>query len=150
MADDDAQLLREFLRGRDVHCPNCDYNLRDLSEPLCPECREELALSVGFRKPRIVWFLVTVTPGLFSGIAACFLLIPVMGVFLSGNPPPPWPILIAEGFGWLSVGTALVLIRYRHTFLQQPQARQRTWAIVAWGLHVGMFLMLAASLILLN
>lgn len=24
--------------GREIHCPLCEYNLRGLSEPRCPEC----------------------------------------------------------------------------------------------------------------
>lgn len=27
-----------FIKGRDVDCPHCAYNLRDLPEPRCPEC----------------------------------------------------------------------------------------------------------------
>src|SRR5688572_24753805 len=33
-----AGLLRAFLAGRDVSCPNCEYNLRDLAGDRCPEC----------------------------------------------------------------------------------------------------------------
>ncbi len=31
-------MLREFLAGRDVFCPQCEYNLRGLDQPRCPEC----------------------------------------------------------------------------------------------------------------
>ncbi len=65
---DEAALLLEFLRDRDVSCPLCGYNLRNLSACTCPECRETLALAVGFRRPRFGWLLATVIPGFFSGI----------------------------------------------------------------------------------
>jgi hypothetical protein len=45
-------LLRDFLSGRDVPCPNCEYNLRDLQGPLCPECGEKIMLQVGLAEPR--------------------------------------------------------------------------------------------------
>ncbi len=150
MAADDAEMLLDCLGGRDAPCPRCGYNLRDLTAPVCPECREELSLTVGFRQPRIVWFLVTVTPGLFSGISSFFLLIPMIGQYFQGNPPAPWPILSCEAFGMLSGITALVLVKCRYAFLRQSQARQRTWAVVAWGVHVGTFALLMISLILLN
>src|SRR5687767_8462552 len=44
---DEVELLLAFVRDRDAHCPRCDYNLRNLTQPVCPECREELTLSVG-------------------------------------------------------------------------------------------------------
>src|SRR6185503_2909506 len=28
----------ESLSSRDLHCPLCEYNLRGLTEPRCPEC----------------------------------------------------------------------------------------------------------------
>ena len=41
MAND---LLSIFLRDRDVPCPGCAYNLRDLTTNHCPECGRGLAL----------------------------------------------------------------------------------------------------------
>ncbi len=181
-ADADTLLL-EFLRDRDAACPLCGYNLRNLSGTTCPECRELLSLSVGFRKPRFGWFvvaiapgifsgicaalmmiplvgfslfsanppapwpvwilnafgwlLVTVTPGAFSGIAAALLLIPLVGsLFFSASSPAPWPIWGVDAFGWLSGLAALVLVKYRYAFLQQPQAAQRVWAVMAWVIHI--------------
>ena len=51
----DAQLLSTFLRERDVECPLCAYNLRNLRETRCPECGNELKLSVQLTEPRIFW-----------------------------------------------------------------------------------------------
>jgi hypothetical protein len=36
-----GHLLR-FVAGRDVHCPSCEYNVRDLQNDRCPECGERL------------------------------------------------------------------------------------------------------------
>ena len=143
-AGDDVALLLEFLRGRNAPCPRCGYNLRDQSEPRCPECREQLALSVGFRAPRFGWFLATVTPGLFSGICAGFLLLPIVIMPRAGAGPPPWQILAADAFGWTSGAAALLLIRRRQAFIQQPEDRQRTWAIASWTIHVAAFAVLLA------
>ncbi|MBL8963270.1 MAG: hypothetical protein JNK70_04290 [Phycisphaerae bacterium] len=40
------ELLGEFLCGRDVGCPVCGYNLRDVGAGVCPECGMELTLHV--------------------------------------------------------------------------------------------------------
>ncbi len=87
--EEEVALLLTFLRERDASCPLCGYNLRSLVRPQCPECREDLILAVGVRKLRFGWFLATITPGLFSGIAAFFLLIPIiMSPLLGGGAPP--------------------------------------------------------------
>jgi len=48
----EADLLREFLAGRDVSCPACGYNLRDLVGDVCPECGDRIKLSVRLTEPR--------------------------------------------------------------------------------------------------
>ena len=47
-----TDLLPAFLAGRDVGCPGCGYNLRDLRQPRCPECGQAIALRVGLAEPR--------------------------------------------------------------------------------------------------
>lgn len=39
--DNDHPLV-VFLRDKDVECPDCAYNLRGLSEPICVECGRNL------------------------------------------------------------------------------------------------------------
>jgi hypothetical protein len=143
-AADEGAIVLEWVRGRDVECPLCGYNLRDLSEPRCPECRKALTLAVSLREMRIGWFLVTVTPGLFSVIAATLLLIPIIVVPLTEGGAPPWFILALDAFGWLSGIAALVLIRRRVAFLRLPTARQQVWGLLAWAVHIGVFFLFLA------
>ena len=137
-ADADTLLL-EFLRDRDAECPLCGYNLRNLPAATCPECREPLSLSVGLRKPRFGWILVTMIPGFFSGICAALMLIPLGRTLFWANPPAPWPVWATDAFGWLSGLVAIVLVKYRYAFLRQPQAAQRVWAVTVWAIHVAAF-----------
>ncbi len=140
---DDGGLLLAFLADRDVPCPMCGYNLRNLTRPQCPECRKDLALTVGVKKLNFLWLLATITPGLFSGISAGLLLIPMtITTFLGG--PPPWPFHVLDAFGWLSGLAALLLIKYRFAFLRQPPRVQQTWAGVAWAVHLGAFAVMMA------
>jgi hypothetical protein len=146
---DEVARLLEYLRERDVPCPLCNYNLRNLTRPQCPECRQDLTLTVGVTRPRLLWLLATVAPSMFSGIAAGLLLIPMILAPLLGGEGAPWQVLAAESFGWLSAAAAIVLVGRRYAFLRQPQAAQRRWAVGAWLIHVAAFFLLLASLFFL-
>jgi hypothetical protein len=149
-AQDDVARLLEFLRGRDVACPLCRYNLRDLTQPQCPECRHELLLTVGVTKPRFLWFLLAVAPCMFSGIAAGLLLIPMILQPLGGGGPPELAIFALDALGWLSALGGLVLVRYRFAFLRQTQGRQRAFAATVWGLHVLAFLVFFLTILVIS
>ncbi len=131
----DVARLLEFLRGRDVPCPLCRYNLRDLTRPQCPECRHDLLLTVGVTRPRFRWFLLAGSPCAFAGIAAGLLLIPMIVQPLSGGGPPQPPIFALEALGWLSALGGLVLVRYRFAFLRQTPKRQRICTAAVWGIN---------------
>ncbi len=81
----DTGQLVEFLQDRDTPCPLCGYNLRNLTDNVCPECRHELRLTVGVTKPMFLWFLLAMTPCSFAGIAAGLTLIPVIVQWLGGG-----------------------------------------------------------------
>jgi hypothetical protein len=51
-ANIESELLRQFLHARDVPCPSCEYNLRDLPADRCPECGQELALRLQLAEPK--------------------------------------------------------------------------------------------------
>jgi hypothetical protein len=59
-------ILLKFLADRDVPCPQCGYNLRNLVSDVCPECGERLALGVRMVEPRQAAMLAGLI-GLSSG-----------------------------------------------------------------------------------
>ena len=70
MAED---LLLVFLRDRDVPCPACAYNLRDLTTNHCPECGHGVSLRVELAERKLgAWVTLLVVSCLGAG----------MGVFL--------------------------------------------------------------------
>ena len=140
---EEVELLLQFVRERDVRCPRCDYNLRNLSQPVCPECREPLQLTVGARKPRFGLLIASIAPGIFSGIAAMMLCAPMTITTLRGNGPP-WPVYLVDTFGWLSGFFALGLFAMRFRFLRLPLGKQVTCAAVIWFIHVTAFMILLA------
>ena len=74
--------LEKFLQERDAHCPQCDYNLRNLKTDICPECGEQIALRVALVEAKqgapIAGLLhFRLAPGSmdcssFTGLSRCF------------------------------------------------------------------------------
>jgi len=129
-------MLLAFLADRDVHCPRCDYNLRSLSQPVCPECREELCLTVGVRKLQLHGLLITLAPGAFCLIAVGIFI--VMSL-MHGPPPPQIEIILLLLFLVLSAATAVAIAVRHRAFLKLEYATQCFWALAVWGFHVAVF-----------
>ena len=62
----DLHLLHQFLLGRDVPCPSCAYNLRDLPGERCPECGQVIVLRVQLAEPKLAAMLTGLV-GLSAG-----------------------------------------------------------------------------------
>src|SRR5262245_32084681 len=71
-----GELLNRYLADRDVLCPGCGYNLRDLTRDHCPECDQGLALRVGLVESGLAGFiagLIGLAAGAgFSGLLLLF------------------------------------------------------------------------------
>lgn len=146
--DPEAEVVA-FLKGRPYPCPRCAYDLRDIQRATCPECGEPLVLKIGSPRARFGWLVLAMAPGCFSGVAAIFVLMPiVVGIWL-GLPPRqrmPWPGLIADAFGFLSAASVWFMYRQRHRIMSWPTRRQATFAATVWGIHIFMFLSLIFSM----
>jgi hypothetical protein len=128
---DDLSLLTQFLAGRDQACPQCGYNLRDLTGMKCPECGEELALRVQPVEPRQAAALTGLI-GLTAGAGMNALLLGyafLMIVFMNRANQPWWHPFIttnAGGFVVMGTSTALWLKYWRHIRRLGPVRR---WAL---------------------
>ncbi|MBX3351685.1 MAG: hypothetical protein KF684_02025 [Phycisphaeraceae bacterium] len=145
---DDAEVVA-FLRGRSAPCPRCSYDLRDITTARCPECAEPLVLKVGSPQARFGWLVLAMAPGCFSGVAALFVAVPVGLTLIRFFPPgqgAPWPIIVADAFGFLSAASVVIMYRHRHRFMAWKPARQRTVAVSIWGAHVLMFALVLLAL----
>lgn len=64
------QQLLAYLHERDVPCPACGYNLRNLTSARCPECGRELRLGVKLRHPRMgAWVTLLIALAMSNGVA---------------------------------------------------------------------------------
>ena len=110
-----ASLLQDFLSQRDIPCPGCRYNLRGLTTAQCPECGENLRLTVGLEYPKqaalitglvglaasagfnamlLVYLILEVVAG--RGMNAYmypFLFINLIGMVISGGLIAAWLLL---------------------------------------------------------
>lgn len=150
--DADAEVVA-FLRGRSAPCPRCAYDLRDLDRAQCPECGEPLVLKVGSPRTRFGWLVVAMAPGCFSGVAAVLLFVPIFvstaAQRFQRSEPVPWPLLMADAFGFLSAGSVVLMYRKRHRMMAWPDRRQKWFACGVWGVHIVMFVTVVGSMILL-
>lgn len=140
-----GEMLLAFLREHEAACPVCAYNLRGLTRPRCPECGHDLVLTVGTARLRLGWLLATVAPGFFSGIAAAFLLVPIVGRLGWGDGRMSVALNALDLFGLCSGAAAILIARRRSRFLAQPRARQRAIALGIWLVHAaarGLFVLI--------
>ena len=141
-----------FLAGRSVPCPRCGYDLRDIEAAKCPECAEPLVLKIGSPRARFGWLVIAMAPGCFSGVAAMFVMIPVFVSIwqrLPSGQGAPWPVMVADAFGFLSAGSVVLMYRQRHRIMGWTARRQGVFAATVWGIHILMFglVVLAMSLL---
>lgn len=111
----DAEILRQFLAGRDVRCTACGFNLRDLDAGTCPKCSARLAISI--RPSHIRPFAWTVALiGYSFVLMACspLLVIRVISVSSGGGasvtPSEIW--LLSAGLLAMSMLALLLLLPY--------------------------------------
>lgn len=146
--DADAEVVA-FLVGRSVPCPRCGYDLRDIETARCPECGEPLVLKIGSPRARFGWLVLAMAPGCFSGIAALFVMIPVAVTVWYRFPRGqgvPWPVMVADAFGFLSAASVAVMYRYRHRIMAWTPRRQGAFAGAVWGVHILMFAALVLAM----
>ncbi|MCH8054243.1 MAG: hypothetical protein IH895_09295, partial [Planctomycetes bacterium] len=144
-AENETEFLLRFLQGRDHACPKCSYNLRNLTRPICPECGEALALTVGRRKTNDALFILTLAPCIFSGISAIFLscAIAFQAYRLGGSPPiEVWAM---DSFGVFSGLCGLILFVKRRAFTRLDRGVQFFWAFLAWAIHIAVFFAVLAN-----
>lgn len=132
-SEGELDLLRAYLRDRDVACPACGHNLHGTAGIACPECGARLDLRVASMDQPHKWWL----------LALLAFALP-LGMFGSLAIAGTWSL----AHGWLDrhdqfvfgacLGTALTCFvgvvanaRRRTLFLQRTLAQQRVRAIAA-------------------
>ncbi len=136
-------LLLDFVRDRDAVCPRCGYNVRNLTNPVCPECEEPLVLKVGGRTYPVRWLLATVAPGIFTGVTSGIMAVMFLIGLIVGNVGPPFSVplgvILTGSFFLASAAVAGAILIWSRRFVRQPQPRQVMWAVLLWVIHLCAF-----------
>ena len=129
-----TRLLLEFVQGRDIPCPACRYNVRDLTAAVCPECGSTLRLQVGTPTPHFGLILLLMGPlvavagiGLFFGI-----------VILIQGPPPTgfWGLYAVLLLACADIAGCIIIYRIRHLYMRRDQKVQVALVLLSWVFHV--------------
>jgi hypothetical protein len=129
-----AELLRSFLAGRDVLCPKCQYNLRDLTGDRCPECGDRLILRVNLVEPKLAAPIAGVVGLAFgAGLNSLLLLYVLLAVAFLKQPSNGWTrFIVVNVVNLFVVGGALTawLVGWRRIRNARPVVR---WSLVVIG-----------------
>lgn len=128
---DDTAALRDYLVQRDVPCPACGYSLLGLTSDRCPECAEQLRLSVGLAAPH-VGLLLAGTIGLAAG-AGFSVLVGCWGLAEGADFRDLLPLLIGAGGGGLGL---LYWVRKRAWVRQRPAPERAVLVAACWVFSV--------------
>lgn len=142
---DEVAMLITFLAERDAYCPLCQYNLRGLQRPTCPECGCSIALTVGLTEPYLkAWLIVVGFACAGAGLGMLFIIL----IFAQGFPPSIGFIVIV--FYYIGqVPVACVAIGLRRQFLRLSTNAQQSIAGVYGGLSVIVFILMVVTIVAL-
>jgi hypothetical protein len=141
----DGEALVAFLVDRDVPCPSCGYNLRRLQSVHCPECGNEVKLTVGAVDVKIgMWvaaLIGTLIPAIFGAIV-------VISLVVNGG----------RGFGNVQLGLCLIFIYIvlmipafliilanRVAFLRMTKQRQILCITIPWTINAVIVFMIVSG-----
>jgi hypothetical protein len=147
-ANRDRESLLTFLADRDILCPICKYNLRQLQSTKCPECGSELKLSVGAVDVRMgLW----VSALLAAAAPATFGLLFLIIIIASGEFPSfryvPVSTMLLMLYVLAAIPATVFLIAGRRSFLRRGLAVQRACAVVPWLCNVAIVIYLLAEML---
>lgn len=142
---DAPDLLRLFLAGRDVECPNCAYNLRDLLGSRCPECGQEVAVRLQLAEPKLAAMLtgligVSAGAGLNGLLLVYFVIIVIVR-----NAGAGWnEFLVTNLVGFAVQATALTLWLWHWRRIRAANAAVR------WTLAAGCWVLSLANIVVFS
>jgi hypothetical protein len=130
----ELDLLRAYLRDRDVACPVCTHNLRGAAGFACPECGGRLDLHVTSMDMPHRWWIICLLAcaaplGLFGALAGAGTWSLAHGWMTSHDG---WLLGGCWGMTVLCASSLLALARRRTRFIQKPLLKQRMHGIFLW------------------
>ena len=142
-------LLEQYLTDRDVVCPGCSYNLRGLKSDRCPECGDQLELSLQLVEPRqapLIAGLVGLSAG--AGLGGLLLIYGVIVTLAIRPNASGWArFFMVNGIGFAAHLVMLLLwIRYWHPIRRMNPWRRRLLVMVCWAMPLTFVVIFAATI----
>jgi hypothetical protein len=131
IARSNEQMLSEFLRDRDVACPRCGYNLRNLKQSACPECGDAIRIGVLVDSLPTGWLILALIP-VAVGLGIAFLSLIIVVAEPEARSVAATTII---AFGVLDFCIIAWLCARGARFLRVHVTRQFIFAILSWALH---------------
>jgi hypothetical protein len=136
--DESGEMLRRFLAGRDVVCPQCEYNLRDLMGERCPECGEGLVLRVNLAEVKqklLIAGLVGLSAG--AGLNGLLLIYAFILVLRRQDMGDVDHFLVVNAVGFLVESGAMGIWLWLWRRIRRAKVGVRfVLAVACWGLTV--------------
>src|SRR5262245_60284030 len=141
-----GELLIRYLADRDVSCPGCGYNLRDLTRDRCPECDQELALRVGLVESRLAGFIAGLI-GLAAGAGFSGLLVVFFTVhFFTGTFQPGWFLLFTSAGLLLEGGLLALWVAHGRRIRRLGRGRRLLLVLGCWVLTLANLIVFTATI----
>ena len=142
-------LLEQFLSARDVVCPGCSYNLHGLKSDRCPECGDELELSLKLVEPRqapLIAGLVGLSAG--AGLGGLLLIYGVIvTMFVRRGGGDFFRFFVINGVGLAAHGFVLLLwVRNWHRIRRMDVMKRRLLVLVCWAMPLTFVVIFAAKI----
>ena len=128
-----AACLRDFLADRDISCPVCRYNLRNVRTPACPECGDPLVLNVSRRAPKRSAYIGVVFPLLYFMVISVIATVVAFQPALKSTRISTANVAIAGGLTLTSAAGVAILLANKRSLLRKPLEAIQTLRWWAWG-----------------
>ncbi len=129
-------LLLQFVHGRDVQCPGCGYNVRDLTTDRCPECGQGIEIGLRLSEPKqgaLIAGLVGLAAG--AGLGGLLLIYLLIVTLFRNTYGLPVSFLIINGVGFLAHGVALwVWVRNWNRIRLASASNRRLLVTLCWAM----------------
>ncbi|HEY4329377.1 MAG TPA: hypothetical protein VGN88_06555 [Phycisphaerae bacterium] len=135
----ETAFLLNYLKDHDARCPLCKYNLRQLTQPRCPECGREIRLTVGLTEPHLLGYILFLVPMMVSAGAGiiCVTFMIMIAIQRGGEwfvhdlfrTPAVAVLFLGPSASLFPALLSVVLFRL---FLRMPKAVQYVLAGITW------------------
>jgi len=132
----DAEYLIQFLRTRDLPCPACGYDLRQLQSVICPECGQHLRLTVGLADYRIGAWVACILGCSFPAALGCIVIaISLMNLddVMRDIGRMPWQVMLLVCYCFVMLAAIVLLLVRRRSYLLMSRERQILFGILPWA-----------------